>query len=115
MTWDLRSVYEGTLRPHGAWVNPEVYSRTFPQEHVIEGHKVKCIFARPQQVTVSHLGRSVDGVSLSRVEGVLLVEAREMSGLRRGESLRIDGQVYRISALSEPVPGLWRAELSGGQ
>ena len=111
MTWEIREIYESSQSHEGAWVNPEIYSQSFPQEHVIEGHCVKCIFARPKHVEYV---RGADGVNAGRIEGILLVEAREMSGLRRGESLRVDGQVYRVTSLSEPVPGLWRAELLGG-
>lgn len=109
MSWELRRIYEPSLTPKGAWIDPHIYTRAFPQEHVIEGHSVKCIFARPKHVTYSHL----PGAGMTQNEGVLIVESAELSGLRRGGSLRIDGEVYRIAAVSFPVPGLTRAELSG--
>lgn len=114
MTWDVRSIYEGSQTPKGAWINPEVYLHAFPQEHVIEGHCVRCIFARPKAGSSSQFNRTIDAVNVGRVEGILYVEEREMRGLRRGESLRVDGEVYRVTALSSPVPGMLRAELSGG-
>ncbi len=109
--WSVRKIYD---KPNPEHMDSEGFFREFGSFHDINGHRIECILTRPkyQKLRVS-LSNGALGSGLSGVEAVLIVSLVDMSGMRQGESLRVDGQIYVISAISYPLNGIARLELSG--
>ncbi len=101
-------------KPNPDPLESSAFFSAFAQFHDINGHRVECILTRPkyQKLRVSFINGEL-GSGLSGVDAVLIVRLAEMSGMRQGESLRVDGQVYTIQGISYPLPDIARIELGG--
>lgn len=112
-TWDIRSIYD---KPNPDPLEQAAFFSTFAQFRDINGHRIQCILTRPkyQHLRVTLYGGEL-GSGLSGVDAVLVVRLVDVSGMRQGESLRVDGQVYVIQGISYPLHDIARLELSGVQ
>ncbi len=110
-SWDFRRLYD---KPNPEPMEQAAFFTAFAKFHDINGHRVECILTRPkyQHLRVTFSGGELSS-GLSGVDAVLLVRLGDMSGMRQGESLKVDGQVYVIQGISYPLDGIARIELSG--
>ncbi len=107
---DVREIY--TTRPPDM-ISGQVYFDAFAKLHDINGHKIMCIFtkANNRSLTLTLDGGDSPGVTAS--SSVLVIDSREVSGMRIHESLRVDGQIFTITRISQPIANVTRLELSG--
>ena len=109
--WDIRKLYD---KPNPDHLESIAFFAAFAQFHDINGHRIECIMTKPK---VQHLKVSLSGgelgSGLSGVDAVLIVRLADMSGMRQGESLKVDGQVYAIQGISYPLYDIARIELAG--
>lgn len=111
--WTVRQIYD---KPNPDHIESDAFFSAFACFHDINGHRVECVMTRPkyQKLRVSLSGGEL-GSGLSGVDAVLVVRLSEMSGMRQGESLKVDGTLYTINAISYPIHDIARMELSGVQ
>lgn len=111
--WGIRKLYD---KPNPDHLESEAFFSAFQQFHDINGHRVECILTRPkyQHLRVTLYGGEL-GSGLSGVDAILVVRLVDVSGMRQGESLRVDGQVYVIQGISYPLHDIARLELGGVQ
>ena len=109
--WDIKKLYE---TPNAEDLESLAFFSAFAQFHDINGHRIECILTKPkyQKLRVS-LSAGEMSSGLSGVDAVLIVRLEDMSGMRQGESLKVDGQLYTISGISWPLHDIARIELSG--
>lgn len=109
--WDIRKLYD---KPNPDHLESLAFFVAFAQYHDINGHRIECIMTRPkyQKLKVSLSGGEL-GSGVSGVDAVLIVKLSDMSGMRQGESLKVDGQIYTISGISWPLHDIARLELQG--
>lgn len=109
--WNIRKLYE---TPSPDSMESAGFFDAFAQFHDINGHRIECILTRPkyQKLRVSLSGGEM-GAGLSGVDAVLVVRLVDMSGMRQGESLKVDGQVYVIQSIKYPLHDIARLELAG--
>lgn len=109
--WDIRKLYD---KPSPDHMEALAFFAAFANFHDINGHRIECIMTKPkyQKLRVSFSGGDL-GSGLSGVDAVLIVRLSGMSGMRQGESLKVDGQVYVIGAISYPLHDIARLELQG--
>lgn len=109
--WEILKLYD---KPNPEHLDAGAFFAAFAAFHDINGHRIECIMTRPkyQKLRVTLSGGEMSS-GLSGVDAVLFVKLSDMSGMRQGESLKVDGQVYTISAISWPLDGTARIELAG--
>lgn len=109
--WNIGKLYE---TPNAEHLESAAFFSAFAQFHDINGHRIECVMTRPkyQKLRVSISGGEL-GSGLSGVDAVLLVRLVDMSGMRQGESLKVDGQVYVIQSIKYPLHDIARIELAG--
>ena len=109
--WDFRKIYDAPNPDH---LDSIAFFSAFAAFHDINAHRIECILSKPKyqkmRVTLSN-GEMSSGIS--GVDAVLIVRLSDISGMRQGESLKIDGQLYTISAISYPLHDIARLELAG--
>ena len=109
--WDIRKLYD---KPNPDHMEALGFFAAFAQFHDINGHRIECILTKPKyQKPVVNIFSQNDTPGIIHVNAVLIVKLSDMSGMRQGESLKIDGQLYQISAISYPLNDTARIELSG--
>lgn len=104
--WNLRSIYEDT-QPD--LLESEAFFIAFGRIHNLDGHKVMCVLAPQKQQPVKSL---YDRPGLLETQSVLIVDSADVQGFRCGDSIRIDGQLYVISGVSNPSGGIVRVMLT---
>ncbi len=109
--WDFRKIYDAPNPDH---LESLSFFSAFAAFHDINGHRIECILTKPkyQKPAVNIFSQS-DTPGITNVNAVLIVRLSDMSGMRQGESLKVDGQLYTISAISYPLHDIARIELSG--
>ena len=109
--WGIRKLYE---TPNAEHLESAAFFASFSEFHDINGHRIECIMTRPkyQKLRVTLASGELSS-GLSGVDAVLVVRLADMSGMRQGESLKVDGQLYTISAIRYPLHDIARLELSG--
>ena len=103
--WDIRGIYEGECRDK---LESLGFFMAFGKVHVLDGHKVECIFtkAKHQKSAGSYGLEGVESVS-----NVLIVRSEDMAAVKVGASIRVDGELFSVSNVSRPSEGLVRLEL----
>ena len=109
--WDIRRLYDA---PSPDLMEAEAFFSAFAVFHDINGHRIECVMTKPKyHKPVVNIFSQNDTPGISEVNAVMLVRLDDMSGMRQGESLKIDGQIYTISAISCPLHDIARLELAG--
>ena len=109
--WNINKIYE---TPSPDLLDAHAFFNAFAAFHDINGHRIECILTKPKyQKPVVNIFSQNDTPGIIQVNAVLIVKLSDMSGMRQGESLKIDGQLYQISAISYPLNDTARIELSG--
>lgn len=101
-------IYDGQipLIPTEAIIDVSAFARI----HVIEGENIMCVLASDRQKRFANA--LTEETLLSVTHKVLYVSQGDMSGMRILESLKVDGQLYRITGIQE-YGDIVRIELEG--
>ena len=105
--WDVRSIYE---LPRDDLLECETFFTTFGKVHDINGHKLETIKTRPKYSVMS---QRMDHEGLNLADTVLIMHTSDIQGITAGESLRVDGELFRILTVSYPIHGVVRLDLQG--
>ncbi len=109
--WNIKSIYD---TPSPDRLNSLSFFSAFAAFHTINSHRLECILTKPKySKSAVNISTQSDSSIISQVSAVLIVRLSDMSGMRQGESLKVDGQIYTISAISYPLHDIARIELSG--
>lgn len=109
--WDIRKLYD---KPSPDHMEALAFFAAFAQFHDINGHRIECIMTKPKyQKSAVNIFSNEPSPVITSVNAILIVHLSDMSGMRQGESLKVDGQIYTISAISYPLEGIARLELAG--
>ena len=109
--WDIRKIYEAPNPDHMEALG---FFAAFANFHDINGHRIECILPKPKyQKSAVNIFSNDPSPVITSVNAVLIVHLSDMSGMRQGESLKVDGQIYTISAISYPLHDIARMELMG--
>ena len=109
--WDIKKLYE---TPNAEDLESLAFFSAFAQFHDINGHRIECILTRPKyQKPAVNIFSQNDTPGITSVNAVLIVRLSDMSGMRQGEGLKVDGQIYTISGISYPLHDIARLELAG--
>ena len=106
--WNLRAIFE---EPEPDFMEAEAFFAAFGKYRDINGHKVHCILTAPKHAQPAVYSREDEGVH--SINAVLFVRRQDVSGLRQGGSLCIEGTDYLIAGVSCPHREVVRAELEG--
>ena len=106
--WNLRAIFEDD---EPDFMEAEAFFAAFGKYRDINGHKVHCILTAPKHSAVSAYINEDMGVH--SISAILFVRKQDVSGLRKGASLRIDGTDYLIAGISSPLREITRIELEG--
>ena len=109
--WDIKKLYE---TPNAEDLESLAFFSAFAHFHDINGHRIECILTKPKySKPVVNVFSQNDTPGIVQVNAILIVRLSDMSGMRQGESLKVDGQLYSISAISYPLHDIARLELAG--
>ena len=108
--WEIRSIYEVPLEDV---LKAEPFFRAFGQVHDINGHTLEVIVTRPKSTLITNAFTSREHEGLSQIDRVLILHSSDISGITAGESLRLDGKLYRIASVSTPIRQVVRLDLQG--
>lgn len=108
--WDTRRIYE---LPPSELLGDAPFFAAFGQFHDINGHTLEVIRTRPKSalLTASLQGTGQEGLTLA--DTVLIMKTADVQGITAGESLRLDGQLYRVLTVSYPLRSVVRLDLQG--
>ena len=104
---DVRSIYE--LPPDDLMESVAFFS-AFGKYRDINGHNLEAISTRPKSA-ILHTLPETDALNLA--DTVLILRSADISGITPGESLRLDGKLYRIISVSSPIKAVTRLDLQG--
>ena len=105
--WDLRSIYS---LPKNDVLEYEAFFAAFGKYRDINGHNLETIKTRPKYALMR---QAVEHEGLNLADTVLLLHTSDIQGITPGESLRVDGELYRILTVSYPIHGVVRLDLQG--
>ena len=105
--WDIRSIYE---LPRDDILECEEFFRSFGKMRDINGHILETIKTRPKYSVMS---QRMDHEGLNSTDTVLILHTKDIQGITAGESIRVDGQLFRILTVSYPIHGVVRLDLQG--
>ena len=109
--WNIKKLYE---TPNAEDLESLAFFSAFAAFHDINGNRIECILTKPKyQKPAVNIFSQNDTPGIIQVNAVLIVRLSDMSGMRQGESLKVDGQIYTISAISYPLHDIARLELGG--
>lgn len=83
--------------------------REFARVHSINGHDVLCVLTQDKKSRFV----SIDGENLPGKNFVLTVKKSDVSGVKSGQSVNIDGDIFLITGAQEIQNTFWRIELTG--
>ena len=105
--WNLRAIFEDS---EPDYMEAEAFFAAFGKYRDINGHKVHCILTAPKHSAVSY---GNEDMGVHSISAILFVRKQDVSGLRKGASLCIDGTDYLIAGISSPLREITRLELEG--
>ena len=105
--WDIRSIYE---LPADDLMESEAFFSAFGKYSDVNGHHLEVIRTRPKSAVMTSLPEQD---SLNLADTVLVMRTADVSGITAGESLRLDGKLYRILSVSYPLKSVVRLDLQG--
>ena len=109
--WDIRKIYD---KPNPDHLGSLSFFSAFSAFHDINGHRIECILTKPKySKSAVNIYTQSDTPGITSVNAILIVRLSDMSGMRQGESLKVDGQIYTISGISYPLHDIARLELAG--
>ena len=108
--WEVRKLYD---KPNPEHLEQSSFFSAFAQFHDINGRRMECIMTKPKYRGLSVKFTGPDAPEVNQVSAILFVDLNEVSGMMRGESVKVDGVLYVIEAISYPLGGMCRMELSG--
>lgn len=106
--WNLRAIFD---EPEPDYMEAEAFFSPFGKYRDINNHRVHCILTSPKHSTLSVYTDSTDGVH--RITAILFVRKSDVSGIRQGASLCVDGTDYIVAGASSPLNEVTRIELEG--
>ena len=109
--WNINKLYDAPNPDH---LDSIAFFSAFAAFHDINAHRIECILTKPKysKPAVNIFSQS-DTPGITSVNAILIVRLSDMSGMRQGESLKVDGQIYTISGISYPLHDIARLELAG--
>ena len=110
--WEIRQIYEND-HVKGYRLNTEALFGAFGQRVKINGRELDAVLTSSKHQPISMMLSGTEDIPAPAhaISRVLIVRDSDVKTIVQGESLRIDGQVFRVNAVSRPVPGVIRAEL----
>ena len=108
--WDIRRIYE---LPPDDLMESEAFFSAFGKYRDINGHRLEAITTRPKSSLITSTFTSQEHEGLNLADTVLIMRTADVSGITAGESLRLDGKLYRVLTVSYPLKSVVRLDLQG--
>lgn len=105
--WETRRIYE---LPPNDLLDCEAFFSAFGRRVDVNGHNVEAIKTRPKSALL-HAIKGIDGLDLA--DTVLILRSSDIAGVTPGESIRVEGALFRIISVSNPIRSVTRLDLQG--
>ena len=109
-SWEVRKIYE---LPPDDLMEVEAFFIAFGKYLDINGHNLEVIKTRPKSALVSSAFSNNEHEGLNLADTVLIMRSSDVSGITPGESIRVDGQLFRVLTVSAPLKAVVRLDLQG--
>lgn len=103
--WNIRSIYEDK---ESDLLEAEAFYIAFARIHNLDGHHILSVLT-----PVKRAKANSEGILTNNT--VLIVKDSDMEGITLNTSIRVDGKLYVISAVTRPCGDIVRIELEGNE
>ena len=109
MSWEIRQIYDV---PSEDILEFSPFVASFGQSLNINGHELLGVMTRPKSSLLAPLTQA-DHEGLTVADRVLFLSSQDIVGVSAGESIRVNGKLYKVLSVTRPIDEAIRLDLQG--